>query len=173
MFTLNTIKTAFFTTAGITLLLLVTLKSHAVQAPSFSLPASAGGTVLEQNIDLGKFKDQVVYVDFWASWCTPCKKSFPWMNEMHNRYAKQGFNIIAVNLDDDKSKAEQFLSEVPSDFIVAYDPEGKTAEQYNLRVMPSSYLINGKGEIVMAHRGFKGQDKNEIEQKIRSLLLLK
>lgn len=171
MYTFNSFKPAGYKHLTlIAVLLLSSLNAYAVKAPSFSLPGSAGNALLKDKVSLDRYKGKIVYVDFWASWCVPCKKSFPWMNLMHERYASKGLKIIAINLDADKSKAQEFLNQVPADFIIAYDPEGTTAEKYDLSVMPSSYLINGKGEIVVAHRGFKGQDKSEIEEKIRGLL---
>ncbi|HHO59292.1 MAG TPA: TlpA family protein disulfide reductase [Thiotrichales bacterium] len=135
--------------------------AYAVNAPQFSLKDSAGKTV-----SLKKYRGKVVYVDFWASWCTPCKQSFPFMNELHERYGKKGLKIIGINLDADKKDADKFLKQVKADFTIAYDPSGKTAEKYDLQVMPSSYLIDRNGRLVYLHRGFKAGDKREMEEKI-------
>ena len=147
-----------------TILLLITPISHAQKAPVFSLP---GDGVTH---DLSKLKGKVVYIDFWASWCVPCRKSFPWMNDMRNRYDRKDLQIIAINLDADKGEAMKFLEKVPANFDIAYDPDGEIAAKYDLQVMPSSYLINKKGEVVFAHKGFREGDTAEIEAKIQKLI---
>lgn len=138
--------------------------SAADTAPDFSLPTSNG------YITLKSLKGRVVYVDFWASWCDPCRESFPWMNQMQERYAKQGLSIVAINLDKDRKLADQFLNEVPVNFKVAFDPEGKVATAYNVLGMPSSYLIDRGGNIHYVHVGFKAFSKADLEARIKSLL---
>ncbi len=133
----------------------------AVQAPLFTLKDAQNRTV-----SLKKQRGNVVYVDFWASWCTPCKQSFPWMNEIQQRYGKKGLRVIAINLDENPKDAERFLQQVPANFTIAYDPSGKVAEKYDLQVMPSSYLVDRKGKLVYLHRGFKGGDKRDMEAHI-------
>lgn len=139
--------------------------AYAQKAPAFILPGSD-----KQTINLEKLKGKVVYLDFWASWCDPCRKSFPWMNDMHDRYNGKDFTIIAVNLDSSKAEADKFLKKVPADFNIAYDPEGLVAEKYNLKAMPTSYLIDKTGKLVFAHKGYREGDADKIEQKIRQLL---
>lgn len=146
------------------ILLLLSPVSQAQKAPVFSLP---GDGVTH---DLSKLKGKVVYIDFWASWCVPCRKSFPWMNDMRNRYDRKDLQIIAINLDADKGEAMKFLEKVPASFDIAYDPDGEIAAKYDLQVMPSSYLINKNGEVVFAHKGFREGDTPEIEAKIQKLL---
>lgn len=138
--------------------------SVAEKAPEFTLPTN------DKDIQLSSYKNQVVYVDFWASWCTPCKQSFPWMNEMQTRYKDRGFKIIAVNLDDSRSAADTFLSVVDANFTIAYDPQGKIAQRYGLTVMPTSYLINRKGDIHFVHKGFRNADRDILESKIKELV---
>ncbi|MDT8283493.1 MAG: TlpA disulfide reductase family protein [Gammaproteobacteria bacterium] len=145
-------------------LLLSSTFAIAQKAPTFVLPGD------NKNINLAKLKGKVVYLDFWASWCDPCRKSFPWMNDMHARYDGKNFTIIAVNLDTTKEDATKFLGKVPADFAVAYDPEGKVATQYNLKAMPSSYLIDKKGNLVMTHKGYREGEASEIEARILALL---
>ena len=134
------------------------------QAPQFSLPSKNG------NINLNSLQGQVVYVDFWASWCSPCRKSFPWMNEMANKYKDMGFTIIAINLDKERNLADDFLKDIPHDFTIAFDPEGDTASAYKVRAMPSSYLIDKNGNIQYTHLGFRSENKAELESQIKSLL---
>lgn len=141
------------------------LSVHAIQAPDFSLKGDNNSTVA-----LSKLKGKVVYVDFWASWCTPCKQSFPWMNEMHNRYKKSGLEVVAINLDAEHADAQRFLNSANVDFTIAYDPAGNIANKYDLQVMPTSFLIDRKGEVIYLHRGFKHSDKKNMEMKISEAL---
>jgi cytochrome c biogenesis protein CcmG/thiol:disulfide interchange protein DsbE len=126
-------------------------------APGFTLPAREG------TVSLDSLRGHVVLVDFWASWCDPCKQSFPWLASMHQRYAGKGLAIVAVNLDKKRGKADEFLRDHPAPFTVAYDPEGKTAEAFKVRGMPSSYLVGPGGEILYSHVGFDPGKTGEIE----------
>ncbi len=137
---------------------------NAQQAPTFSLPGD------NKNINLEKLRGKVIYLDFWASWCDPCRKSFPWMNDMHSRFDSKEFTIVAVNLDASKADAIKFLQKVPAKFDIAYDPDGKVAEKYHLKAMPSSYLIDKRGNLVFAHKGYREGEAAEIEEKIQHLL---
>ncbi len=119
---------------------------------------------------IASHKGKVIYLDFWASWCGPCRKSFPWLNNMQLKHKQQGFIVISVNVDNEKALAEEFLSEVPANFIVFYDPKGEVAEKFKLRGMPSSYLINRAGKITSAHVGFSTSKKNSYEKEIVKLL---
>jgi cytochrome c biogenesis protein CcmG, thiol:disulfide interchange protein DsbE len=152
------------TNLWVCLTLLYSPGAFAQKAPTFELPGD------EKIINLAKLKGKVVYLDFWASWCDPCRKSFPWMNDIHSRYDSRDFIIVAVNLDNSRKDAAKFLDKVPADFDVAYDPEGSVATKYNLKAMPSSYLIDKKGQLVYIHKGYREGDTSEIEDKIRQLL---
>ena len=123
---------------------------------------------LQQLLDDNKGK--VVYLDFWASWCIPCRKSFPWMNEMQAKYGAQGFTIITVNVDVEKFLADEFLQENPANFTVVYDPNGAIAKKFKLKGMPSSYLFDKNGKPVAAHVGFFNNKKAEYEAEIVKLL---
>ena len=136
----------------------------ATKAPAFELPSDSGSFSLDQH------RNQVVYVDFWASWCVPCKHSFPWLNQMQERYADEGLKVIAINLDKNKAHAQKFLEMVPAEFDIAYDPEGEVADLYSLKVMPSSYIIDREGNLIHAHKGFKTSDGSRMEDMIRELL---
>ena len=89
---------------------------------------------------------------------------------MHSKYEGKNFTIVAVNLDSSKADAIKFLKNIPANFDIAYDPEGSVASKYNLKVMPSSYLIDKKGELVLVHKGYREGDTNEIENKINKLI---
>ena len=136
----------------------------AAKAPDFKLDGQS------KQIELSKYRGQIVYVDFWASWCQPCRKSFTWMNKMQSLYGSEGFKVIAINLDDERNKANQFLQKIPANFDVAFDPQGNTAQAYNVKAMPSSYLIDKNGNVVHANLGFRGNDDDNLEVKIRNLI---
>jgi cytochrome c biogenesis protein CcmG/thiol:disulfide interchange protein DsbE len=134
-------------------------------APEFVLPTNSG------KIDLAEFKGKVVYLDFWASWCPPCRKSFPWLNEMQQRYGRQGFAVVAINLDKTRDLAGRFLQKIPANFTVAYDPLGKVADSYQVRGMPSSFIIDRNGQIRETHIGFREKDALHLEETLQALLV--
>ncbi|MES3007047.1 MAG: TlpA disulfide reductase family protein [Pseudomonadota bacterium] len=139
--------------------------SIAAPAPAFTLPTTAGAS-----ISLGEHKGKIVYVDFWASWCGPCRQSFPWMNEMLGKYQTQGFEIIAVNLDAARADADHFLEANPASFTVALDPLATMPPQYGVKGMPTSYLIDGEGEIILQHTGFNDSHTADLEAAIQKAL---
>jgi thiol-disulfide isomerase/thioredoxin len=138
--------------------------THAEQAPVFTLPSE------NTTISLDQYRGQVIYLDFWASWCNPCQKSFSWMNTMQSRYGDEGFKIVAINLDTSREKAREFLKKNPALFDVVYDPERKTADAYKLSAMPNSFLINKEGEVIYSHKGFDRRAEIILENRIRRLI---
>ncbi|MFI3136780.1 MAG: TlpA disulfide reductase family protein [Methylococcaceae bacterium] len=138
-------------------------------APAFTLPS------LQQNTPtaLAQFAGKVVYLDFWASWCAPCRTSFPLLNKLHQKLQAQGFEVVAVNLDEDKTKAEQFLKEFPVSFKILSDPAGQWADKFGVESMPTSYIIDKKGVVQNIHHGFASDDIKELEAKITQLLAKK
>jgi thiol-disulfide isomerase/thioredoxin len=121
-------------------------------------------------LNLEAYKGKVVYLDFWASWCVPCRKSFPWMNAMQAKYEKDGLVVIGVNVDRDAKAAQKFLKKAPADFNIVYDPEGKLASQYELEAMPSSFLYRRDGTLHESHLGFRDDDRDTLERMIQTLL---
>lgn len=119
---------------------------------------------------LNENKGKVIYLDFWASWCIPCRKSFPWMNKIQNHYSTDGFTVISVNVDTDNMLAEQFLLKNKSNFPVIYDPKGTLAKEFKLKGMPSSFIINRSGEIIKAHTGFFSDKKLSYEKELETLI---
>lgn len=125
-------------------------------------------TFAEVNFD--ELKGKVVYVDFWASWCGPCRQSFPWMNEMHKKYADQGLEIVAINLDQEPELAQQFIADMTPAFRIEYDPQGKLAEQFGVDTMPTSFVIDRSGKAQSRHKGFHDKKRAAYEQEIQTLL---
>ena len=142
----------------------VSTPAAAQKAPAFSLDSDNG------KISLNQYKNKLVYLDFWASWCKPCRTSFKFMNEIQQRYGSKGLQIIAINLDEDKASAARFLKSHPATFKIAYDPDGNTPGAYNLKVMPTSYLIDKGGNIILTHKGFKETQAPELEKMIAQAL---
>ena len=120
--------------------------------------------------DLSEFRGRVVYLDFWASWCGPCRQSFPWMENLKNTYGAQGLEIVTVNLDRERADADKFLKQFHPTFDVRFDPEGDLAEYYKLHGMPSSMLIDRHGVTRFTHVGFRPIDGPIYESQVRELL---
>jgi cytochrome c biogenesis protein CcmG, thiol:disulfide interchange protein DsbE len=136
-------------------------------APQFQLAGPQGA------VKLSDAAGSVVYLDFWASWCGPCRQSFPWMNEMQEKYRAKGFRVIAVNLDAKNEDAKKFLEQNPAKFTVAFDPKGGTPSQYGVKGMPTSFLIGKDGKVISTHQGFNATDKVTLESDIKSALGVK
>ncbi|MCU8004642.1 TlpA disulfide reductase family protein [Shewanella sp. SM96] len=149
------------------LLLLSLLAADVQAAPSLDYQVF---NAQNQAVSLSGFKGKVVYVDFWASWCGPCRKSFPWMNEIQKKYQDQGLAVVAINLDTDNELAQEFLKQVPANFSVRFNPEGDVARSFDLLGMPSSFMFNRQGQLVQQHVGFYADKTAEYEQELVNLL---
>lgn len=154
--------------SAILLVFLVVLVLSGISRAESSSPISINTP--DGVLKLDSLKGQVVYLDFWASWCAPCKKSFPWLNDIQKKYGKQGFKVVAINLDKDTELARRFLQHHPADFLIGYDSEGNIASQLKVQGMPSSFLIDRKGKIVSSHVGFKEKKIKSMETEIENLL---
>jgi thiol-disulfide isomerase/thioredoxin len=137
-------------------------------APAFNLSALQNSSAAQ--IQLSDYKGKVVYVDFWASWCGPCKRSFPVLNSLRSKYQSQGFEVIGVNLDDDVADAKAFLAKLPVSFPIALDNKGATAEQYAVKGMPSAYLIDKQGKVQYVIEGFSDNEAAQLDAHISQLL---
>jgi cytochrome c biogenesis protein CcmG, thiol:disulfide interchange protein DsbE len=133
-------------------------------APPFTLPSRDG------TASLAPLQGKVVFLDFWASWCVPCRHSFPWMNQMHAKYAARGLHVLAVNVDAKRADADAFLAKVPAQFAIAFDPQGDTPRAYGVKGMPTSVLIGANGKVLRHHAGFRDDDKAPLEAAIAAAL---
>ena len=120
--------------------------------------------------DLAGYRGQVVVVDFWASWCKPCRQSIPWLNELRTRYGPQGLVIIGVNVDANRADAEKFQRAVPIGFEVLYDSQGKLAEQFGLQGMPTSFVFDRDGKLAHTLLGYREAQRGGHETEILNLL---
>lgn len=134
-------------------------------APEFTLSGSGS-----ESVSLSKYRGKVVYLDFWASWCGPCRQSFPWMNEMHDKYASKGLVVLAINLDGNQTDAQKFLQENPARFTLGFDPKAQTPKLFGVKGMPTSYLVDRHGRVKDVHVGFNVKNKDELELKLVKLL---
>ena len=154
---------------GLALLIVVASTASALAPgeapPAIDMPDQAGNKV-----DLNELKGQVVLIDFWASWCGPCKQEMPVLEELHKKYAKQGLVIIGINIDNNPKKMNNFLKGEPATFRIVHDPKLKVAVKYEPATMPSSYFIGKDGKIRYVHEGFKKKDAPDLEARIKTLL---
>lgn len=127
------------------------------------------GSSHAEGIDLDQYRGKVVVVDFWASWCAPCRRSFPWLNQIQSKY-RDRVVVIGVNVDRNQADAAQFLRDVPATFPMIYDPDGKLAAHYEVPGMPSSFIFDSQGKLVARHIGFRSADSEAREQELRELL---
>lgn len=134
-------------------------------APEFALP-----NLKQESVALSGLKGKVVYLDFWASWCGPCRKTFPWMNQINAKYAKDGLEIVAVSVDQDRGAAEQFLVKYPPEFQILLDQTRKIAKLYKVKGVPTSFLIDREGVVRHSHLGMNEEHFAEVEAELQGLL---
>lgn len=136
--------------------------------PPITLLASDGEQVLAASS-----RWRATYIDFWASWCGPCKLSFPWMNHLHDTESVRGLRVVAINLDRREQDAHRFLQQNPARFALAMDPEAQQAKRINIQAMPTSMLVASDKSILFTHRGFRPDDGPDLERRIAAALALR
>jgi thiol-disulfide isomerase/thioredoxin len=134
-------------------------------APGFSLPARGGST-----IDLSQYKGQVVMINFWASWCVPCRQEMPLLDSIYKKYKPLGFTLLSVNVEPDQKDAESFLKQTPVTFPVVFDAKSKVSGLYNVQGMPTTVFVDRKGNVRLMHVSYKPGDENLYMDQIRTLL---
>jgi peroxiredoxin len=136
------------------------------KAPDFTLMARGG-----KEIGLSQLKGQVVMINFWATWCGPCRQEMPLLEDIYKKYNKMGFTLLGVNVEPDAKTAEAWLAkQAPVTFPILYDTESKVTTLYNVNSMPSTVIVDRKGNVRMLHRGYKPGDENEYLNQIRTLI---
>lgn len=139
--------------------------SGAGPAPQFTLAARGG-----RQVSLAQYRGQVVMINFWASWCGPCRQEMPLLESIYKRYNKLGFTLLGVNVEPDSQAADEWLKETPVSFPILYDKESKVSKLYEVAGMPSTVIIDRSGKLRVLHQGYKPGDENEYLDSIRSLV---
>jgi len=134
-------------------------------APDFTLKSRSG-----ENIKLSELRGQVVMINFWASWCGPCRQEMPLLDQLYQRYRPMGFTLLGVNVEEDSSAADKVLKEIPVSFPVLYDNKNQVSENYQVRAMPSTVLIDRDGKVRYLHEGYKAGYEEAYQQQIRELV---
>lgn len=120
--------------------------------------------------EVQKTKGQYIYIDYWASWCGPCRQSFPWMNALQAKLGSKGLKVVAVNVDAKRADADKFLTHTPAQFTIAYDPLGESAKKLAIKTMPTSMLVSPEGRVVFVHSGFRTEETGQLEAKIAAAM---
>lgn len=154
----------------ITLLLCSSYPVYAIEEGQVALGCPAQSQAQQAGFNPSEYKGKVVLIDFWASWCGPCQKAMPFFNSLHNERQKNGFEVVAINVDEDKEIARQFLESHPVDYPMFFDPDGQCPEIYQVKAMPSSYLIDKTGKVRHIHLGFRDGDEALLREQIQALL---
>ncbi|TBR44196.1 TlpA family protein disulfide reductase [Marinomonas agarivorans] len=138
--------------------------------PTLHLPLVQDNQPSSSDKALADYKGKVVLVDFWASWCGPCRHSFPWMNRLLKKHAKEDFAIVAINVDSKAQFAHRFLDVTPAQFDVLLDPAGQLQDAFGVLGMPTSFLLDRQGRVRATHVGFNDSKIPAYEADIASLL---
>jgi thiol-disulfide isomerase/thioredoxin len=134
-------------------------------APAFELASNAG-----KNIRIADYKGQVVLLNFWASWCGPCRKEMPILEQLHKQYRSKGFAMVGVNVEPDSAEALGFLKSTPVSFPILFDRDSKVSKLYAVQGMPNTVILDRKGNVRYVHRGYKPGEENEYLNQIRALI---
>jgi len=136
-----------------------------IPAPDFTLKSHSG-----ENIRLSDFRGQVVLLNFWASWCGPCRQEMPILDAIHSKYSPLGFSVIGVNVDQKQEKAIEYLRDTQVSFPVLYDPDSRVSKLYSVSAMPSTAIIDRDGNVRFVHPGYKSGDEDKYTSKIKQLI---
>ena len=134
-------------------------------APDFTLKSDSG-----RNVKLSELRGQVVMVNFWATWCAPCREEMPLLNQLYEQYRKVGFTLLAVNIDDDPAKARAMARKLGVSFPVLFDTDKRVSRLYDVAAMPSTLLIDRDGKLRYLHRGYVAGVEKKYQSQIRELL---
>ena len=140
-------------------------KLEGQSAPDFALKSSTG-----ENLRLSEYRGDVVMVNFWATWCGPCRQEMPLLDELYNRYQRVGFNLLGVNIDDDSRRAMQMVEELGVNFPVLFDARKEVSKLYDVDAMPVTVIIDRQGTVRYVHQGYKPGYEDMYLDQIRSLL---
>jgi peroxiredoxin len=134
-------------------------------APVFSLPDATG-----QAVSLDDYRGQVVLINFWASWCVPCRREMPLLEELHQRYAPLGFTMLGINVEEDSSLADKFLQETPVNFPILYDRANSVSKAFDVIAMPTTVILDREGRVRFIHHGYLAGYENDYQDQVRTLI---
>lgn len=134
-------------------------------APDFTLQSRSGGQV-----SLSDLRGDVVMINFWATWCGPCREEMPHLEALHARYSDLGFTLLGVNVEEDSRLSDQFLAETPVSFDILFDPQNGVSELYDVIAMPSTVLVDRAGNMRFIHHGYQAGYENEYQTQVRALI---
>lgn len=134
-------------------------------APNFTLTSRTG-----EPVSLADLQGEVVMVNFWATWCGPCRQEMPHLEALHQRYSDLGFTLLGVNVEEDSSLSDKFLAETPVSFPILFDPQNQVSQLYDVVAMPSTVMIDRSGNMRYIHHGYKPGYENDYQTQIRALL---
>ncbi len=134
-------------------------------APDFTLRSNSG-----KNLKLSEFRGQVVLLNFWASWCGPCRQEMPALEKLHQRYHKLGFTVIGVNVEEDSTAAKKMLREVRVSFPILFDTQNTASKLYNVSAMPTTVIIDRDGNMRYLHKGYKPGEERDYRKWVKKLI---
>ena len=134
-------------------------------APDFTLKSLTG-----KNLKLSEMAGNVVLINFWASWCGPCREEMPLLNDLHNKYAPLGFTVLGVNVEEDARNARGFLKNFPVDFPILLDSNNQVSKQYNVIAMPTTVMVDRDGNVRYLHKGYKSGDEKKYIKMVKKLV---
>lgn len=134
-------------------------------APDFALKSTTG-----ENLRLSEYRGDVVMINFWATWCGPCRQEMPLLDELYGRYHRVGFNLLGVNIDDDTTRALRMVEELDLHFPIVFDTRKEVSRLYNVEAMPATILVDREGKIRHVHHGYKPGYEDKYLDQIRALL---
>jgi len=134
-------------------------------APDFTLKSDSG-----ENLKLSELRGEVVLINFWASWCGPCRQEMPILSQLHDKYKAMGFTVLGVNVEENSSDARKLLKDLPVSFPVLFDNDSTVSKQYDVVAMPSTVLVDRNGNIRYLHKGYKPGLENTYVEQVRSLI---
>ncbi|MGH8287497.1 MAG: TlpA disulfide reductase family protein [Steroidobacteraceae bacterium] len=137
-----------------------------VQAPGFTLQSSDGKVV-----SLAQFKGDVVMINFWASWCGPCRQEMPLLDNIYKQYKDMGFTLLGVNVEPHARNADAWLKQTPVSYPILFDPKSEVSQLYQVQAMPTTVIIDRKGIVRFVHNGYLPGDENQYMNSIRALIV--
>jgi peroxiredoxin len=151
--------------AGLLMLLAMTVSAGVAQAPDFTLKSDSGA-----NLKLSELRGEVVLINFWASWCGPCRQEMPILSELHDKFKDMGFTVLGVNVEENSAEARRLLKDMPVSFPVLFDNNSTVSKQYDVVAMPSTVLVDRDGNMRYLHKGYKPGEEDIYLEKVRSLI---